>query len=165
MDHQLAVARNVAGDDRHAGGHRFHHGVRLAFVAAAVPKHVEMRHDSPHVVALAEEANVIEVAGQAGEPLERRALGPVADHQQPQVVVQHAQQVGRPDEVLHALSRARVGRRRRSAGRRPGSRVPASSSPRETSLARAGSTPLGITMNFLGRQSVLGAIVANGRRC
>ena len=80
-------------------------GVGLAFVAAAVPEAIGMGHDPPNVVAMAEEADVVEVAREPGEALEGGALGAVADNEQPQVVVEHAQQVGGPDEILHALLR------------------------------------------------------------
>jgi hypothetical protein len=45
VDHQLAVAGNVRGDHRHGRGHGLQDRIRLAFVAAAQPQEVEMRHE------------------------------------------------------------------------------------------------------------------------
>ena len=49
IDDQIAIAGDVRGDHGHGSRHGFQNGIRLAFVFAAEPQHIEMRHQPRHI--------------------------------------------------------------------------------------------------------------------
>ena len=89
VDDQISVSRDVSRDDRDAGRHRFQHGVRLAFVLAAEPQAIKMRHQPGHIAAFAQEMHPVGDLDLVAVTLQPPALRAVADDQQMRIVAGH----------------------------------------------------------------------------